>query len=677
MSKSLLPYLTPSALTTDDTRNTADTPHAASSQKKPLSTRMLMLLAGIVTIGMGFAITIGLLVWQSTQQQKAGVEQYLMQTAATNTYRAKQKVDLALTVARDLGQSVLSLRNAGHADRDMADALLKTALQTHPEFLSMSLAWEPNAFDGQDAQFAGKPDQDPKGRYVRYVDRDPTGNVVLHNLIDYETPGAGDYYLLPRKLKKDVILEPYSYPYNGVEVLLTSIAVPIVVEGKFLGSVTSDFALDTLQALINSVKPYRGHGYAQLLSQSGVYISHPDKALVGKKAANADFLIDTVKKGTAFLAEPDNPVLDAAAYDVVVPVTLGNTDTPWILGLSAPVDVALAEIMHQRNIALLLMVISIIVVSSVLGVIFTRKVLQPIGGEPAEATQIALSVANGRLTNNIPTRHNDTSSLFYAISTMQSQLRDIVQQLLTTSESVSHEASEIAAGNLDLAARTDEQAAALQQTAASMEQITSTVKQNADNAHSATALTQNATDIAHRGNKIVNQVVSIMGEIDDSSRKIADITSIINGIAFQTNILALNAAVEAARAGEQGRGFAVVANEVRSLAQRSASAVKDITALIGESASRVQNGVDLVQNAGHTMEEMLEAVTSVKAIMDDIVAASDEQSRGISQVTQAVHEMDGVTQQNATLVQEASAAAAALEEQARQLAVTVKVFQLS
>ncbi len=680
MSKSLQPYV-PSAPSTSLSHTAlhseASLPPHFDNKKKTLSTRMLMLLAGIVTIGLGFAITIGLLIWQSTQQQKSDAQQYLTQTAYTNSYLVQRKLDLALTVARNLGQSVLSLRDSGHADREMADTLLKNALQNHPDFLSMSLAWEPNAFDGNDALFAGQPEQDPKGRYVRYVDRDTTGNVVLHNLTDYETPGSGDYYLLPRKMKQDVILEPYSYPYNGVDVLLTSIAVPIVVDGTFLGSVTADFSLDTLQQLINAIKPYKGTGYAELLSQSGAYIAYPDKALITKPAVNAERLLKSVSQGVSVRTSAENTLLKTASYDLTIPVTIGNTGTPWILGLSAPIDVVLAETERQRNIALLLMVVSIIVVSAALGLIFTRKVLRPIGGEPAEAARVALSVANGQLTNTIHVQPNDTSSLFYAIHTMQNQLRDIAQQLLTTSESVSLAATEIAAGNIDLASRTEQQAAALQQTAASMEQITATVKLNADNAHSATELTQNATDIAQRGNTIVGQVVNIMGDIDDSSRKIADITSIINSIAFQTNILALNAAVEAARAGEQGRGFAVVASEVRNLAQRSAAAVKDITALIGESSSRVKNGVELVQNAGHTMEEMLHAITSVKTIMDDIVAASDEQSRGISQVTQAVHEMDGVTQQNAALVQEATAAATSLDEQARQLALTVKVFRLS
>jgi methyl-accepting chemotaxis protein len=246
-------------------------------QKKAMRTRTLMLIVGLLTISLGYIITVGLLSWQSANQQREIARRYLQQTANTDGYLARQKLDTALYAARDLGQSMLSLREAGHADRKLADTLLQNALKNHPDFLSMSLAWEPDAFDGKDDELAAQPGQDPDGRYVRYVDRDTSGNIVLHNLTDYETPGSGDYYLLPRKLKKEVILEPYSYPYNGVNTLLTSIAVPIIVEGKFLGSVTADFSLQTLQTMVNGIKPYQGTGYAMLFHSPVITSLHRKK----------------------------------------------------------------------------------------------------------------------------------------------------------------------------------------------------------------------------------------------------------------------------------------------------------------------------------------------------------------------------------------------------------------
>ncbi|MCA7013311.1 methyl-accepting chemotaxis protein [Dickeya dadantii] len=648
----------------------------SATGKKTLSTRALVLITTVFIITCGFILTIGFLLWQSGQQQKTTAQQLLEQTAYTSAYSVQNRLDVALFAARDLVQSVISLREAGAPDRATAELLLKNALKSHPDLLSMSLAWEPNAFDGKDQQYVSQPEQDPKGRFVRYVDRDGSGKVALHNLTDYETPGSGDYYLLPRKLQKEVILEPYSYPYNGVDVLLTSIAVPIMIEGKFYGSVTADFSLDTLQQMVNGIKPYQGAGYATMLSASGAYIAHPDKTRIAKKLEGDPPLMDSITAGKPYTRQRFNSFTNAEMMNAYVPVTIGNTGTPWMLGVSVPEQVVMAESVRLRYIGALMTLLSILVVSGVIGLIFTRKVLRPVGGEPADAAAIALAVAQGDLTLHIPVQPKDTSSIFYAMSEMQQQLRTIVEQLMSTSESVSHGAVDISAGNVDLASRTEQQAAALEETAASMEQITATVKQNADNAHSATRLTQNAAHIAQRGDEIVSQVVTVMGSIDESSKKISEITNIISSIAFQTNILALNAAVEAARAGEQGRGFAVVAGEVRSLAQRSASAVKDITALIGESAERVGHGVGMVENAGKTMRDMLTAVTSVNDIMSEIVAASDEQSRGISQVTQAVHEMDGVTQQNAALVQQATAAAASLEDQARQLAQLVQVFRI-
>ncbi|APY72355.1 HAMP domain-containing protein [Salmonella enterica] len=305
--------------------------------------------------------------------------------------------------------------------------------------------------------------------------------------------------------------------------------------------------------------------------------------------------------------------------------------------------------------------------------VLRRTVIQPLQQSASRIERIAA----GDLTMaDEPTGRSEIGRLSHHLQQMQHALQQTVGAVRQGAEEIYRGTSEITAGNTDLSSRTEQQAAAIEQTAASMEQLTATVKQNADNAHHASKLAEDASGKASRGGQMVSGVVQTMGNISTSSKKISEITAVINSIAFQTNILALNAAVEAARAGEQGRGFTVVASEVRTLASRSAQAAKEIEGLIGASVSLIEQGSEEVIAAGSTMNEIVDAVKRVTDIMLDIAAASDEQSRGIVQVSQAISEMDRVTQQNASLVEEASAAAASLEEQAARLTQAVDAFHL-
>ncbi len=444
---------------------------------------------------------------------------------------------------------------------------------------------------------------------------------------------------------------------------------------------------DAQKAAVDAVRNLRfsGSEYFWINDMTPVMVMHPIKPeLVGRALSETKdaagkplfvLMVDIVKRsGEGYLRylwpKPgsDQPVLKASYVK-------GFTPWGWIIGSGVYVDTVDAAVWHHAW-KVGLGVLALVAALLTLGLAITRSITRQLGGEPTDVSAITGRLAEGDLSVEIDLKGGGDGSVMQGVKAMRDSMANIVQQIREGSESVANASSEIASGNQDLSARTESQASALQQTAASMDQLGVTVRNNVDNAMQANQLAQEASSVATEGGQVVRQVVETMRGINASSRRIGDITAVIDGIAFQTNILALNAAVEAARAGEQGRGFAVVAGEVRLLAGRSAEAAREIKALISQSLERVDRGNTLVDQAGSTMDRVVSSIQRVSDIMGEISSSSAEQSSGVSQVGSAVTKMDQATQQNAAMVEEMAAAAAGLKAQAEQLVATVSTFRM-
>jgi len=450
------------------------------------------------------------------------------------------------------------------------------------------------------------------------------------------------------------------------------------------GALSKEDAQKLAKQAIKSLR-YGTDGYFSISTSGQIIVMHPIKTeLDGKDLTNFkdpagnNLFVEITKAGS----KPEGGFVHylwpkVGAAEPVPKTSFVIAYKPWDWNLTTGAymdDINAAFLRTLWQMALLFAAVSAALVALV--IVINRGILRTIGGDPAKAAEVANRIAQGDLTPNIETAPGDSSSLLYAVRSMRDSLLSTITNIKASAGTIASASQEIASGNLDLSGRTEQQAGSIEETASAMEELTATVKQNADNARQANQLAESASEVAIQGGSVVSQVVQTMEGITDSSRKIADIIGVIDGIAFQTNILALNAAVEAARAGEQGRGFAVVASEVRSLAQRSASAAKEIKTLIDDSVSKVDTGSKLVEQAGATMTEVVASVRRVTDIVGEISSASQEQSAGIAEVGRAITQMDEGTQQNAALVEQAAAAAQSLQDQAATLAGLVGRFQV-
>ncbi|QGZ42211.1 methyl-accepting chemotaxis protein [Pseudoduganella flava] len=470
---------------------------------------------------------------------------------------------------------------------------------------------------------------------------------------------------------------------NIVETALSG--VKMYADQAQAGKISQDEAKKLAIDLLRHQR-YGKDGYLSIVSGDGVSVMNPTKP----EAEGKNVLDFQDKKGNYLYRDIVAAGHSAAGAgfaeywwarpggsETVPKLSRAAAYRPWdwivITGVYMDDIDAAFRVTLAKSAGVLLVVCAIL--AAIVGVI-NRSLQRTIGGDPGYAEAIVTSIAAGDLSVHVDTAANDRGSVLYGMKTMQENLARTIGEIRRSAETIATASAQIATGNMDLSARTESQASALEETAASMEELTSTVNQNAQNAREANSLVQHASSVAQQGGQVVSQVVSTMETISASSKKVVDIISVIDSIAFQTNILALNAAVEAARAGEQGRGFAVVAAEVRNLAQRSAAAAKEIKELINNSVDSISAGSTLVAQAGSTMNDVVDSVARVTQIMASIADASSEQSTGIGHVNEAITSMDTVTQQNAALVEEAAAAAASMQEQAARLAELVASFTL-
>ena len=586
-----------------------------------LKQRVLFGVLGLFVLT--FSASIAFTTLQVARVTRAQALETARAEAKQHALAIQKQLEHSMLVARELAFSLEGIKAVGVSERAVANSIVRRTLEGNPAVIGAYTAWEPGAWDGKDKDFVGQPGHDASGRYIPYWNRGG-GQIAVEPLADYDNPGPGDYYQLPKKTGVECVINPYLYPIAGQEVLIASFVVPVLKDGVFQGITGTDMSLAEIQALVEKIRPFET-GYASLIAHSGVYVAdvvHTNANQSIGTGAEAESIKAALQQGQEFARAGVSALNGEAVHRIFVPVRVGRSTTPWSFALAIPEAKLFAE--SRRLLAL-----SATIALAGLGV-----------------TAVLLYGLLHRITRTL--------------SHISDSLGDGARSVAAASDQISGSSQSLAEGS-------SEQAASLEETSASLEEMASMTRRNADSAEAAKNLANQTRLAAEAGATDMAAMAKAMDEIKVSSDGISKILKSIDEIAFQTNILALNAAVEAARAGEAGAGFAVVAEEVRNLAKRSADAARETAEGIENSIAKSTQGVAISAKVATSLADIVAKARQVDNLVAEIASASKEQNQGIGQINTAMSQMDRVTQTTAASAEECASASSELNAQAQSL----------
>lgn len=622
--------------------------------KMSIKMKMLVYICSVVVIG--FVVVLSFISGKAFDILEEEARDKTLETAYRSAGPIQKIFSDSFGLTYSLSASLGALKESDAADRKTANAIMKKLLTDNPDILGVWNIWEPNAFDGKDSEYVNTEGHDSTGRFVAYWNR--AGGIHIEACTGYDTY---PYYQAPLKTGQEYITEPTVYNIGGKDMMVVSLCVPIKVNGRVRGVAGIDFAMDKMVEEISKIKPY-GTGYALMTTNDGMLVAHPSKEVIGRNLREfgiEESILAAIKNGQESTQRKVSQATKTDSLTVFVPIPLGRNQVNWSISISVPVQKIMAQVVKMRNLSVLLGVIAVVFVSLVISFI-ASGISKPIAQTTAMLKDIA--EGDGDLTVRLDVLSEDEvghlahnfNTFVEKVENIIIQVKDSAVQLASASEEVSSGAQQISDG--------------AQQQSASFEELSSSVQENSSTAGSANDLAQESSKKAEKAGEGMDSTIESINTIEKTSARIAEAVEIITDIADQTNLLALNAAIEAARAGEHGKGFAVVADEVRKLAERSATSAQEITQLIGGSRKQVENGVELSQIAGDNVKEILANINKIADELQSISSATHEQAATMEENT-------SITESNASAAEQLSASSEEMAGQADALQTLVGRFK--